>query len=98
VAPFAAARMRLWLTKIQRFGCGHDSWLRWSVGTKRVPTALFLTGHPPNVGLHSPTALARISLHSMVFALFSHRVGTSFLRLRKPRLPARQYTIYCELV
>ena len=64
----------------QRFGFGHCPWRLRANVTKGVPvTLLTLLGHPPDVGLYAPTALAPISLHSMVFSGFSHRVRTSFL-------------------
>jgi hypothetical protein len=74
VAPFTAARMGLWLTTSQRFGCGHASRLRWSVDTERVPVTLLLLaalGHPADVRWYA-LAAAGVSLHPMILAGLGH--------------------------
>jgi hypothetical protein len=76
MAPFTATQCREWTL----LGCvvGCYPWSCGNVDAKGAPvTLLTLLRHPPNVGLYSPAALARIGLDPMVLTGLSH-TDTSF--------------------
>ena len=71
MAPFTTAQCR----GLTLLGCGVERypWSRWRVGTKGASvTLLTLLGHPPDVGLHSPAALARIGLDPVILTGLGH--------------------------
>jgi hypothetical protein len=70
MAPFAAAQYRGWTTARE---FGRYPWLRGDVDAKGAPvTLLTLLRHPPDMGLDSPTALARMALDPVVLTGLSH--------------------------
>src|SRR5215204_3853576 len=86
MAPFTAAQCRGWTL----LGCVVERypWSRGNVDAKGAPvTLLTLLGHPPDVGLNSPAALARIGLDPMVLTGLvhtDHLLSVRDLRSRGP--------------
>jgi hypothetical protein len=87
MAPFTAVQCRGWTLLRCVVGC--YPWSRGDVDTKGAPvTLLTLLGHPPDVGLHSPAALARIGLDPMELPGLGHTdhlLSVIDLHSRRPR-------------
>jgi hypothetical protein len=88
MAPFTTAQCRGWTL----LGCvvGRYPWSRGNVDTKGAPvTLLTLLGHPPDVGLNSPAALARIGLDPMILSGLGHTDHLLPVRDLRSRWPTR---------